>query len=287
MSRILVGTCSWSQHTDFYPPGLPKIQQISYYARQFPIVEVDSSFYALVAERNYALWAERTPPDFRFDVKPYRQLTWHDRATPPDDEIFSMFRQSLQPLRDAGKLSAVTFQFPPWFTYRPSNLDYLARCREGLPDDRLSVEFRHRSWLDHDRVSDLLELLSEYRLAFTVVDEPRLGSGSVPMVLAVTAPELAIVRFHGRNYQTWYHKGETSAARFDYLYSDDELRDWTPNAYELARDAEEVHLLFNNNRANYAVVNARSLTAILQEAAPDQEIVTPVEDEQPEQPSLF
>lgn len=286
MGRILVGTCSWSQHTDFYPPDLPKNQQIAYYARHFPIVEVDSTFYSLVAERNFELWAQRTPPDFRFDVKPYRQLTWHDRDKPPDDEIISMFRQSLQPLRNAGKLSAITFQFPPWFTFRSDNLEYLARCRDEFPHDRLSVEFRHESWLDREHAPDVLEFLSEYHMALTVVDEPRLGSGSVRGLLAVTWPELAVARFHGRNYQTWYKKAETSAERFDYLYSEQELEEWAPGAYELAQDAEEVHLLFNNNRANYAVVNARSMTNILKEIPSDQEIVTPEADETI-QPPLF
>ena len=79
MSRILIGTCSWSQHAPFYPAELPKNQQISFYAQHFPLVEIDSTYYALVAERNFAAWAERTPSDFVFDVKPYRHLTQHDR----------------------------------------------------------------------------------------------------------------------------------------------------------------------------------------------------------------
>ncbi len=117
MTRVYVGTCSWSDHKGFYPQGLPSNQQISYYARHFPIVEINSTYYHMMPKRNFSLWAERTPDGFVFDVKPYRQLTWHDRRNPPDDEVTSVFRESLQPLRDAGKLGAVHFQFPPWFRY--------------------------------------------------------------------------------------------------------------------------------------------------------------------------
>ncbi len=145
MSRIYVGTCSWSEHTDFYPPGLPSNQQLSFYARHFPIVEIDSTFYTMMPPRNFELWARRTPPGFVFDVKPYRQLTWHDRESPPDDEVTRQFRESLEPLRQAGKLGAISFQFPPWFVYRQENMDYIRRCREQFPDDRLSVELTPRS----------------------------------------------------------------------------------------------------------------------------------------------
>jgi uncharacterized protein YecE (DUF72 family) len=288
MSRVLVGTCSWSQHTSFYPDELPKNKQIAYYAQFFPIVEVDSTFYTLVAERNFAVWAERTPPGFIFDVKPFRQLTWHDRVT-PEQLTIDMFRQSLQPLRNAGKLGAITFQFPTWFTFGPDNLDYLRRCRDEFASDRLSIEFRHDSWLSVDVLPDLLEFLRVHQLSLTVVDEPQIGSGSVPTVLSVTNPDLTVVRFHGRNRKSWYKKVENTGERFDYLYSDEELEQWSPNVGELARQTEEVHLLFNNNRANYAVQNARRLTTVLQESLPGVEVIEPatVPPGEPVQPSLL
>ncbi len=288
MSRILVGTCSWSQHTPFYPADLPKNKQIAYYAQFFPIVEVDSTFYTLVAERNFAVWAERTPPGFVFDVKPFRQLTWHDRVT-PEQLTFDMFRQSLQPLRDAGKLGVITFQFPTWFTFSVESLDYLRRCRDQFPFDRLSVEFRHESWLKPDVLPDVLDFFRGQQFGLTVVDEPQMGSGSVPTILSVADPAVAIVRFHGRNYKSWYRKVENTGERFNYLYSDEELQQWAPYAGELANEAEEVHLLFNNNRANYAVQNARRLTTILLESLRDAEVITPstVPPDDPLQPPLL
>jgi len=275
MSRIYVGACSWSEHTDFYPPDLPSNQQLSFYAQHFPIVEIDATFYTLMPPRNFQLWAQRTPPGFVFDVKPYRQLTWHDRESPPDDEVARQFRDSLQPLREAGKLGALNFQFPPWFVYRPENMDYILSCRDRFPDDRLSVEFRHRSWLTEEHTPQVIAALRDAGLGLTVVDEPQVGSGSVPTVLEATTPELAVVRFHGRNTKTWYAKVERTADRFNYLYSEAELREWAPNVARLAEKAQEVHLLFNNNRDNFAVVNAQQLQMILQDAMPDAKIVTP------------
>ena len=266
MARVYVGTCSWADHTPFYPPGLPANEQIGYYARRFAIVEINSSFYRMMPRRNYALWAERTPEGFIFDVKPYRQITWHDRKTPPDEANTRAFSEALQPLRDAGKLGAVHCQFPPWFVYRPENMAYLSILRERFSQDRLGVEFRHQSWLDEAHRDEVVSSLAAQQIALTVVDEPQLGSGSVPTVLAVTDPRLVIVRFHGRNYAKWYAKVKTTAERFDYLYSEQELREWVPQVKQLAEHAAEIHLLFNNNAQDYAVQNARQLRLMLAEA---------------------
>jgi len=127
------------------------------------------------------------------------------------------------------------------------------------------VEFRHRSWLEGDHVDGLLATLKELGVALTVVDEPQIGSGSVPTVPSVTSESLSIVRFHGRNAKTWYKKVDRTADRFDYLYPDDELRDWVPTVKRLSEQALELHVFFNNNRADYAVRNARTLTAFLEE----------------------
>jgi uncharacterized protein YecE (DUF72 family) len=107
------------------------------------------------------------------------------------------------------------------------------------------------------------------------VDEPQVGSGSVPTVLAATHPDLSIVRFHGRNAATWYKKVERTGDRFDYLYSEGELREWVPKVAELAGMAQEIHIFFNNNNRDFAVTNARQLTFLLRESLADQEVVRP------------
>lgn len=278
MGQILVGTCNWSDHKDFYPKGVKSNERLAHYANYFPLVEVDASFYRLMPPRNYELWAERTPDDFVFSVKAYRTLTRHgERFEPgkrhetdapeldPTDQDFRLFKESIQPLKDAGKLRSVLFQFPPWFKATDRNREYLNVCREYFPDDLVAVEFRHKSWLENQEETErTLETLRQLGFVYTAVDQPQLGSGSIPPIADVTNPALAVVRFHGRNYQKWYVKNTSSSAeRFDYLYSKDELADWVPTIEQLAKAADEVHVLMNNNRGNYAIVNARDVQQLL------------------------
>ena len=281
MSKIYVGTCNWSDHVNFYPAGLPANQQITYYAQRFPLVEIDSTYYRLMPVRNFSLWAERTPEGFIFDVKAFKQLTFHDRKNPPTDEVHGQFSASVQPLRDANKLGALHFQFPPWYMSGERNLDYLRSLRDVYPEDLLSVEFRHRSWYEPESYAGVTAALRESGIGLTVVDEPQIGSGSVPTVAEVTLPALSIVRFHGRNRRMWYARVNTTGERFDYLYNEDELREWVPRVGELAAAADVVHVLFNNNAQDYAVRNARQLRLLLREGLPHLEVVTSPEEEGP------
>lgn len=275
MGRVLVGTCAWSDHEDFYPPGLPPRERLAYYARFFPLVEIDSTFYALQPARNFALWASRTPDGFVFNVKAYGALTRHHRQPRPGEEdvaaLFRRFSESLEPLRAAGKLRAILFQFPPWFTAGPASEAYLRYCREALPDDLLAVEFRHRSWFREGRARETLALLSRHGFVHVVCDEPQVGSGTVPLVPAVTNPALAILRLHGRNAATWYRSGKTSAERFDYLYSRTELAGLLGTVSRLEEAAAEVHVLMNNNRANFAVRNALDMMELLGQPVPERD----------------
>ncbi len=295
MSAILIGTTSWTDRTLiesglFYPPGVSTAEaRLRYYASQFSIVEVDSSYYGLPSERNANLWLRRTPKGFVFDVKAFRLFTQHQtpldalprdirkglgeiekekvyhRDMPEDmvDELWERFRSALAPLRRAGKLGVVLFQFPPWFVYRPSSLDYIASCAEKMKGDRLAIEFRNKSWFSEKRWQDTLEFERGHRLVHVVVDEPQGFAGSVPAVWEATSPEAAVVRLHGRNRATWQSPGLTAAERFNYLYSDDELRELVEPVRSLAAHAKAVHVLFNNCYRNYAQANAATLKRML------------------------
>lgn len=269
---ILVGTCNWSDHLGFYPSGVKPAERLAYYARFFPIVEVDSTFYHLQSERNFAKWAEETPEDFVFNVKAYRALTLHDRderggIVLPTPEIVQRFSGAVRPLRAAGKLRALHFQFPPWFVASDRHRDYLGQVREMFPDDLLSIEFRHQSWLLPPERARTFGLLRDFGMVYTIVDEPQGETNSVPPLVAVTNPALAIVRFHGRNRETWNKPGmKGSQERFNYRYTTDELTGWLPNVHAIADEAEAVHLLFNNNAGNYAVVNGLEMRDLLGQA---------------------
>ena len=291
-----VGTASWTDPTltrdaQWYPKkSMSAEARLRFYASIFTMVEVDATYYHPPTEELAALWVERTPSDFRFDVKAYALLTqhparreslWADLAEqipaehaakksvylshlPYDaaDEAFERFRAALMPLHSAGKLGAVFFQFPQWFTNRRDNREYLDTLPQRLPDYQVAVEFRHVSWLDGDSAAKTLGQLERLGLTYVCVDEPQGFSSSVPPVVAATA-DLAVLRMHGHNTENWERKGITAAERFKYLYSEQELEQWKPKVTELAAQARETHVVFNNCYRDYGVQNARQLAQLL------------------------
>ncbi len=292
--RVRVGISSWTEPTliksgAFYPPDATTAEErLRFYAEQFPIVEVDSTFYALPNENTAALWVDRTPSDFIFDVKAFALLTQH--PAPPErlpkdlrerlgvttsnvyfkdlkpkdkEEIWERFRAGLQPLVDARKLGTIVFQFPKWFLPNPPAYRFMEDLREWVPDAAVAVEFRQQSWMNEVRRDRVLQFLKDHRLTYVGVDEPQGFVSSVPPVVAFTAP-LAMVRFHGRNQETWEKKGITTAEKFRYLYDRSELVPWVARIRELAQQAQDVHVVMNNCYGDYAVRNARDLSELLE-----------------------
>jgi len=275
LGRLLIGTSSWSDQGPFYPPGTKPAQQLPYYARHFPIVEINTSYYAIPRRDVVEGWAARTPDDFVFDVKPPRELTSTPsepggEAPEPDADLAAAFMASIRPLEDAGKLGAVTFQFPPSYRNVEPHREYLRLLPELFPGIPLAVEFRRRDWLDEEHADDTLALLADAGMSYTMADEPQVGTGSVPPVYGITNKRLAIIRFHGRNARTWYSFGTGSEGRFDWEYDEAELAEWLPRIERAAMDAENVHLFFNTNRGDgQGVRNARLLIGMLGMPQPD------------------
>jgi len=296
MGDILVGTCSWTDPTliecgRFYPSWARSAEaRLQYYASQFPIVEVDSSYYALPSETTSGLWVRRTGDKFTFDIKTFRLFTQHPtplKSLPKDirealpaevkkkanlyyrdlptellDELWNRFELALLPLDSSGKLGVVLFQFPPWFYPGNQQRDYILACKDRLPQYTLAVEFRHNSWLNEKNVEHTLGLLRDHNLPLVCVDEPQGFKSSVPAIVKVTS-DIALIRFHGRNRETWEKKGISAAERFDYLYSEEELREWVPKIRELASKTRQLHVLFNNCRHDKAIVNAGQVRRML------------------------
>ncbi len=293
---IKIGTCSWTDPTLtesdlFYPSEkMTAEERLAFYSEQFPIVEVDSTYYAPPSERVAGLWVERTPTEFTFDIKAFRLLTqhptppktlWKDiREKLPEDqaeknnvymrdlprdlqaEAVAAFRDALMPLHSAGKLGVVLFQLPPFVYPNRGSFGYLKWVAEHLEDFQLAVEFRNGRWLDEENMTDTLDFLERHSLAYVCVDEPQGFKSSVPPVVAVTAP-VAEVRFHGRNAENWEKKGISAAERFRYDYSKDELTEWVPRVETLAESADEVHALMNNCYSDYGIRSARYLQELL------------------------
>jgi len=273
-AQIRVGTCSWADEAltkYWYPKGVPSGARLAWYAEHFDMVEVDSTYYRLPAREMVKRWAERTPEGFVMHVKAFGVMTRHpvkiDQLPPdlrdeaPADErgrlerpsrefradIFQRFLEALEPLRSAGKLGGLLFQFPPYVVPKEASYDYLAWAREQVGDDRMLVEFRHRAWYEEDQREETLRFLEEHDMAHVVVDAPKTDGKNVPLtVLALTTP-LLYVRLHGRNADTWNARGGSASERFDYLYSAKELTEWVEPLKELSQEAEEAYVLFNNN----------------------------------------
>jgi uncharacterized protein YecE (DUF72 family) len=162
-------------------------------------------------------------------------------------EVFARFHAALEPLRSAGKLGGILLQFPSYIVYKPYSFEYLEWAKEHLRGDHMLVEFRHRSWLDEENRDHVLSFLEELGATYVIVDAPKTEAKNlVPTVLALTHP-VGYVRMHGRNARTWNIRGKSAAERFDYLYSEEELREWTRPLLELAEQAKELYIMFNNN----------------------------------------
>jgi uncharacterized protein YecE (DUF72 family) len=291
VGEIRVGTASWTDKTllasGWYPNGANTAEKrLGYYARQFPLVEVDATYYAPPAEQTARLWAQRTPDHFTFNVKAFALLTGHPAkptALPTDlrpetdkkniypndlkpqvyEDLWSRFLSALDPLADAGKLGVILFQFPPWFTIRKSNKQYILEVAERCKPLRVAVEFRHQSWFAGDNADETLDFLRKHDLPFVGVDMPQGYRSSVPPLLAATS-DLAVVRFHGHSDNWTSHDIQE---KFGYFYSDKELAEWAPRLRELAAETDRTHVLFNNCAGDNAQRNAAEMVSLLDSAS--------------------
>lgn len=290
MGEIKVGTASWTDKTllesGWYPASADSAEKrLGYYAGKFPLVEVDATYYSPPAEQTAALWAQRTPPGFTFNIKAFSLLTGHPTKVSaiykdlrpetekknvyPDDlppqayeDVWTRFLSALDPLVEAGKLGAVLFQFPPWFTIRKSNKQYLLEVERRCRPLRAVFEFRHASWFEGDNREETLDFLRKHRLPYVCVDMPQGHRSSIPPVLEASA-ELSVVRFHGHS-DKWTSKNIYE--KFGYLYSTRELKQWAPKLRKLADQAGETHVLMNNCYSDYAQRNAGDLLDLLDES---------------------
>jgi len=200
-----------------------------------------------------------------------KNLYYDDVPRDLRDQMWKTFEDALLPLDSAGKLGMIVFQFPPWFMPRPDSKEHILECQEHLPQYRLAVEFRNQHWLSERNRKDTLGFLRDNSLAFIAVDEPQGFGSSVPPVAEVTA-DTAMVRFHGRNKETWEKKGLTSSSeRFNYYYSQDEMEEWVPRVREMQARSKEVHLIMNTNKEDQGIVNARLMGKLLGEGLNERE----------------
>jgi uncharacterized protein YecE (DUF72 family) len=288
VGEIEVGTAGWTDRSliasGWYPAEANNPEKrLRYYASQFPLVEVDATYYALPAEQTARAWAERTPAGFTFNIKAFSLFTQHPtpvKALPTDlreaaaasgkDRVYlrdvdpavagqawDRFLAALEPLRAAGKLGAILLQFPPWFPISRANKEYILACAQRAASRRVCVEFRNHTWMTEDNQKETLEFLGAHQLPYVCVDMPQGYPSSIPPVLAATS-DLAVVRMHGHS-DKWTSK--EISERFGYRYRDEELDEWAARIRGLAARADVTHVLFNNCYRDWAHVNARQLIA--------------------------
>jgi uncharacterized protein YecE (DUF72 family) len=301
-ARILIGVASWTDPSMtapgvFYPTNARSAEaRLRYYATRFPLVEVDSTYYAIPARRMAELWVDRTPDGFVFDVKAHALMTGQpsevsrlpkeirdalpaelakktrvyatDLSDDLKDAVWQTFLGALRPLRDAGRLGAILLQYPKWVGPSRANAALIADAQRRLQSDgwRAAVELRNRDWFDERTRPRTLAFLRKQALSYVAVDSPPGFASSVPAIPEVTSPPLAVVRFHGRNTDTWEAKVTQVSQRFRYLYDEQQLKEWLPMIDAVSEQAEEVHLVFNNCYGNYGTTNALELGGMLLKA---------------------
>ena len=276
MGELLIGTSGYS-YDDWvgpvYPPGTRKSEFVEHYARRFRMTELNFSYYRLPDAAGLRTIAAKTPPGFRFTVKAHQSLT-HERG-PEWNRAAERFAEAVSTLRSVpvppvdrsasgsrsheDRLAGVLLQFPYRFHYEPQNRHYLASLTDSLKPLRLFVEFRNHEW-DQESVWREME---RRELGLVVPDLPSLDG--LPRTPARLTAPWGYVRFHGRNAREWW--SGTNVTRYDYLYSDAELREWVSPVRLMAREAEAVIVTFNNHFAGQAVENAEQFMEMVLRAA--------------------
>jgi len=296
---IRIGTASWADKSlidtgRFYPPEVTTAEgRLHYYATQFALVELDSSYYAVPSVDAARHWAERTPDGFVMNVKAFRLFTGHQtspavlpsdlrealpsdlklksviyyRDVPEDlsNELWGRFREALQPLRDAGRLGLVHFQFPPWLVRNRAGRAHVAHCVERMAGHTLSVEFRSEKWFEGPHAAETIAFQRELGVVHTIVDEPTGFSNTVPAIWETTRDDCALVRMHGRNAAAWNDRSGHSGGRFNYDYDDAELEGLGHQIQLLDRPGLDVHVVMNNNKEDQAQRNGRTLIKTMKE----------------------
>jgi uncharacterized protein YecE (DUF72 family) len=243
MKEPYIGTSGWSYDDwigPFYPEGIKKGKMLDFYAQEFNLVEINSTFYALPNKYAVLAWNKKVPDDFIFTAKIPKEIT-HKRFLRDSEPVFKEFYSLMYPLIDSGKLGCFLIQLPPKFStdYKKDLENFL----DFLPDTvNFAAEFRHTSWDESD-----IDFLKENNTAFVVTDSIKMKQD-----VKITA-DLGYVRWHGRNPKHWY----------DYEYTEDELQKWVPKIEHMQHSTEKLYLQFNNHPRGQAITNARMLKDLI------------------------
>jgi len=281
-ARVAVGTSGYSFDDwigNFYPLRTRKGDMLKEYSKHFSTVEVNSTYYRIPGAAMMGRMVEKTPAGFEFIIKANQEMT---HKASKDAALYEAFREALRPVIEAGKMRGVIAQFPWGFKPTAEAWEHLPFLRgkfdeigevdlaAGKPGERgrcpLFVELRNADWIGEG----LFERLEAQGIGYCSVDEPRLR-GLVPPLARVTNG-LGYVRLHGRNAKNWWGHGEVGAGgtvargggdRYDYLYSEAELKEWVARIKTMVQAARKTYVFFNNCHAGQAARNATLMKELL------------------------
>jgi len=290
---LRIGTSGWNYPSGkgtwnglFYPAtrakrdGTKGFDELRFYAEHFDTVEVNTTFYGMPRAEIAQQWAGRTPPGFEFSLKLYQKFT-HPKmfreaalktapgaAGPMLDLLAQVtqsdiddFRAGIDPLASTGRLGALLAQFPPSFKDTPESREYLAQLLRAFHDYPVAVELRHKTW--SDALGETLSLLNSFDAALVQIDEPKFKF-SIRQNYLPNVTSFYYMRLHGRNAAQWWTH-ERSEDRYNYLYSGEELREFSDVAGAARNLVKKSYLYANNHFSSKSVVNAVMLKAQLGE----------------------
>jgi len=253
---IHIGTSGYSfkdWRGAFYPKGLAQGQWLEFYARHFSVVEINATYYRIPPASVFQAMVDRTPEHFEFWVKVPGEVTHKGENVA---ETMKPFLEAVKPLEQSGKLKGFLAQFPQSFKCSEKALDRIDRLQDAASDISVAVEFRHDGW----EQDETLAFLNEHGLIYVIVDLPQLKG--LPSADVHVSSHVRYIRFHGRNCQNWYNT--QLGDRYDYDYSETELREWLQKINEIDAEGTTAYLFFNNCHAGQAVKNARMLRQLLE-----------------------
>lgn len=261
---IKIGTSGFSfldWKGTIYPPEIREKEMLPFYEKElgFRTVEINFTYYALPSPKSFSSMLKKTSKEFEFVVKAFKGLTHElrDKDTGQridNQESFNQFRSSLVPLIEEGKLACVLAQFPYGFFPNKENFDYLERFKTEMVQIPLVFEFRNQTWLREET----FQFLERNRIGFCIVDEPKLPK-LMPYLPRATS-EIGYFRFHGRN-TNWFNV--PTSVRYDYLYSEGELKEFIPDIKDISRKTIKTLIFFNNCHAGSAAKNAAQMAKLL------------------------
>jgi len=295
---VRIGTSGWhypggkgTWNGVFYPPARGRAKtfdELSFYAEHFDTVELNTTFYGQPKASVSRSWAERTPAGFEFSVKLYQKFTHPNmfaervKSALPDDEVgpgseplirelarpnladLDEFKRGIDPLASAGKLGALLAQFPASFKSGERERDYLSRLLEDFQGFPVAVELRHASW--SDAIGETIGLLNAFGAAWVQIDEPKFKA-SIHQNYLPNLKGFYYMRLHGRNAAQWW-RHEKSEDRYNYLYSAEELAEFTETVIAARQIVRKLYLYTNNHYSAKSVANAAMIKRQIGEPLP-------------------